>query len=390
MKSARSVLNQPVWIDYMSVRWFPCAPRAIIIGQKHNGGDAGPKSLSKMSLLILERAVADAYFQGQTLDDVMRQVFKSILSNGEHITPSKGAAAELRGVLLEITDPRARLSRTETRGKPFSCLGELCWYLAESNDLAFISYYIRDYDQFADGNTIFGAYGPRLFNWNGLDQVRNVTNLLKAKRDSRQAVIQLFDAGDLVEKHNDVPCTCTLQFLLRNEELHMFACMRSNDSYLGMPHDIFSFTMLQEIVARSLSVELGTYKHAVGSLHIYDRDLKDAKQYLEEGWQSTTQPMPPMPDGDPWPAIKSLLEAESALRVVGSMVGTALAGLDPYWEDLIRLLCVLRCWKDGKAERIHSLRDEMYSDVYRPFIERRLNRPRRQRRTQGVQDEDRS
>jgi len=318
--------------------------------------------------------VADAYFQGQTIDDVMHHVFEAILSDGEHITPTKGGAAELRGVLLEITDPRARLSRTETRGKPFSCLGELCWYLAASNDLGFISYYLRDYDRFADGNTIFGAYGPRLFNWNGLDQVRNVTALLKAKRDSRQAVIQLFDAGDIVEEHNDVPCTCTLQFLLRNKKLQMFTCMRSNDAYLGMPHDIFSFTMLQEIVARSLSVELGTYKHAVGSLHIYDEQLQDANRYLEEGWQSTTSPMPRMPDGDPWPTIKSLLAAESALRGAGSLAGMALAELDPYWADLIRLLDIFRCSKDGQMDKIESLRDEMYSGVYGPFIEQRLNR----------------
>jgi len=349
-----------------------CAPRAIIIGQKNNGGDADPKSLSKISLLILERTVADAYFQGQTIDDVMRHVFEAILSDGQHITPSKGGATELKGVLLEITDPRARLSRTETRGKPFSCLGELCWYLAESNELGFISYYLPDYDRFADGETIFGAYGPRLLNWNGLDQVRNVTKVLKIKRDSRQAVIQLFDAGDIVEEHNDVPCTCTLQFLLRNEKLHMFTCMRSNDAYRGMPHDIFSFTMLQEIIARSLSVELGTYKHAVGSLHIYDDRLKDAKRYLQEGWQSTTS-MPPMPVGDPWAAIKSLLEAESALRVAGSLAGMAVAELDPYWEDLIRLLHILRCSKDGEVDRIKTLRDEMYSDVYRPFIEQRLS-----------------
>ena len=316
--------------------------------------------------------MADAYCQGKTIDDVMRLVVKAILSNGEHITPSKGAATELRGVLLEITDPRARISRTETRGKPFSCLGELCWYLAKSNDLGFISYYLADYHLFADGSTIFGAYGPRLFNWNGLDQVSNVTNLLKVKKDSRQAVIQLFDAGDIIEGHKDVPCTCTLQFLLRSEKLHMFTCMRSNDAYLGMPHDIFSFTMLQEIVARSLSVELGTYKHAVGSLHIYDRDREDARQYLQEGWQSTTS-MPPMPEGDPWPAIESLLEAESALRVAGSLAGITLADIDPYWEDLIRLLCVLRCSKDKEVGRIQTLRDEMYSDVYRPFIERRLN-----------------
>src|SRR5690242_5654067 len=106
-----------------------------------------------------------ALFTESTLDDLMRAVFEEILNNGEEIRPTKGAAREINGVLLELTNPRARLSRTETRGKPYSCLGELCWYLAKTNDLDFISYYIPAYRQYADGEEIFGGYGPRLFNW---------------------------------------------------------------------------------------------------------------------------------------------------------------------------------------------------------------------------------
>ncbi len=83
--------------------------------------------------------MTDPYFCGLTLDDLMRSVVEEIQSNGERINPSKGECKELTGVLLELTDPRARLSRTETRGKPFSCLGELCWYLARTNELEFIS-----------------------------------------------------------------------------------------------------------------------------------------------------------------------------------------------------------------------------------------------------------
>ena len=255
--------------------------------------------------------MAVAYFSSKTLDDVMRNVIKEIQSHGQQINPTQGEASELTGVLLKITNPRARLSRTETRGKPFSCLGELCWYLAKSNKLEFIFYYLSKYKDFAEGDEIFGGYGPRLFDWRGLNQLANVTNLLKRKRDSRRAVIQVFDAGDIEGEHKDIPCTCTLQFMIRHDALHMFTYMRSNDVILGLPHDIFSFTMLQEIMARELSVELGTYYHAVGSLHLYDRDREDAQQFLDEGWQSTDLPMPPMPKGNPWPAIDLLLEAES-------------------------------------------------------------------------------
>ena len=72
------------------------------------------------------------FYSGPTLDDVMRWTFEMILDEGEHICPTKGPAKELSGVILEISNPLARISRTETRGRPFSCLGELCWYLSKS------------------------------------------------------------------------------------------------------------------------------------------------------------------------------------------------------------------------------------------------------------------
>lgn len=319
--------------------------------------------------------MAGPYFSGQTLDDVMRSVIEEIQEHGVRINPTKGPAAELTGVLLEVTDPRARLSRSETRGKPYSCLGELCWYLAKTNDLGFIAYYIPAYKKYADGNKIFGGYGPRLFNWMGLNQMANVTNILRRKPDSRQAVIQLFDAHDIVEEHKDTPCTCTLQFMIRGDELHMFTNMRSNDAFWGLPHDVFCFTMLQEIMARDLSIEVGSYKHAVGSLHLYDKSADAARQFLDEGWQSTT-PMPPTPVGDPWPAIASLLEAETAIRTQKAFDGGRLDDVDAYWADLIRLLQVFRCKKDKDADKIRALRPRMSSDVYFPFIDKVLSQLR--------------
>src|SRR6185437_13975806 len=160
--------------------------------------------------------MAEAYFLGPTLDDVMRDAINAIYADGDAISPSKGLALEIRGVLLEITNPRARLSRTESRGKLFSALGELCWYLAKTNELSFIEYYIQKYADSADGSEIFGGYGPRLFSWKGTDQVANIIDILTNKIDSRQAVIQLFDASDVVVEHRDIPCTCTLQFMGRD------------------------------------------------------------------------------------------------------------------------------------------------------------------------------
>ena len=81
--------------------------------------------------------MAIPHFCAETIDDLMRHSIKAILAHGVDITATKGPNRELMGVVLKLTNPRARLSRTETRGKLFSALGELCWYLDGSDQLEF-------------------------------------------------------------------------------------------------------------------------------------------------------------------------------------------------------------------------------------------------------------
>lgn len=311
------------------------------------------------------------YISAPTLDDLLRRVYEKLLKNKNRIAPTKGPATELSGVLLKIGNPRTRLSRTEKKGTLFSCLGELLWYLAGSHDLGFISYYLPHYKKYSDdGKTVYGGYGPRMCSTQGIRQIDNVINLLKRKHESRQAVIQLFDASDIVEAHKDIPCTCTLQFMIRQHRLHMFTNMRSNDAFRGLPHDIFAFTMLQEIVARTLGVELGTYKHAVGSLHLYDEDRDSAQQFLDEGWQLKV-PMPPMPVGDPWPAISVLLTAESKIRR-GKEINFSTLKMDSYWADLVRILQIFQYTNNkDKIGKVPQIKRKMHSNIYNPYINKR-------------------
>lgn len=177
----------------------------------------------------------------EILDDVLHELYPELLRSTNLVSTSRGGTSELVGVLVEIERPRARLSRTETRGKPFSCLGELLWYLSRDNRLDFVSYYIPKYvDESEDQVTVHGGYGPRLFKQRGHDQVRNVVDLLRANPRSRRAVIQLFNAEDNSRRYVEVPCTTTLQFMVRDERVHLLTTMRSNDAYKGLPHDVFA------------------------------------------------------------------------------------------------------------------------------------------------------
>jgi thymidylate synthase len=305
---------------------------------------------------------------GRTLDDLLQKLLSKLLASTNYTAPSRGGARELVGVLLELKNPRARLSRSETRGKPFSCLGEFLWYLTGDNRLDFISYYIPAYcAETEDGETIYGGYGPRLFRQRGHNQIQNVIDLLLMTPESRRAVIQIFDAEDIARRHKEVPCTCTVHFLVRQKRLHMLTSMRSNDSYKGLPHDIFCFTMLQEVLARTLGLEVGTYKHFVGSLHLYEDDQEFARQYLNEGWQSTIS-MPPMPIGDPRPSLRKVLDAEYRIRY-GAELDVKVWSVEPYWADLIRLLQVFAV--TGDMGKVEALKRKMVFDNYAAYIEKR-------------------
>ena len=292
------------------------------------------------------------------------------MASGEAIHPSRGPAIELRGARLELTDPRSRLSRSYGRGKVFSCLGELVWYLAGSGSADHIGFYLRKYgDEAESDGTVHGAYGTRLFADSG--RLQSAIDILHEKRDSRQAVVPLLDATDLVSGYRHTPCTVILQFMLRDKQVDMIVYMRSNDAYLGLPHDIFAFTMLQELVARTVSAELGTYVHMVGSLHLYEEHREETEQYLEEGYTSF-RPMPEMPPGDPWQAVGSLVKAEEAMRV-GREVEQDPTG-EPYWDDLIRLLHAFALSKGtGSPDNtISGIRKSMHSDYYDVFYNDRF------------------
>lgn len=306
------------------------------------------------------------YFCAATLDDVLRKLYPALMEQGAPVKASRGENVELIGVQLELESPRARLSRTETRGRPFSALGEFLWYLTKDNQLYFIQPYIPAYaDDSDDGLMVHGGYGPRIFGQRGHDQLENVVRQLRESSTSRRAVIQIFNAEDNAKRHKEVPCTTTLQFLLRDGRLHLVATMRSNDAYLGLPHDVFCFTLLQEMVARILEVELGIYRHFVASMHLYDKNRAATRRYLDEGFQRHVE-MPPMPEGDPRPAIRCLFEAERLIRA-RKRVDAGGVGLHPYWADLVRLLQIH--FAQGNDARLDALRAELAHPGYRTFVE---------------------
>lgn len=118
----------------------------------------------------------------------------------------------------------------------------------------------------------YGAYGPRL-----RYQLDSLVELLRREPDTRRAVLVIWREDDLTHD-GDRPCTLTLQFLIRDDALHMIVTMRSQDVWLGVPYDVFMFSQLQRSLAQQLSATVGPYVHNVGSLHLYDRDFERSRR----------------------------------------------------------------------------------------------------------------
>jgi thymidylate synthase len=310
-------------------------------------------------------------FREASIDDLMRESLQAVLAEGVIIRPTKGPAKDLMAVVLELTNPLARVSRSATRGKIFSALGELLWYLAGSNQVAFIEYYLSHYAESSEHGMVWGAYGPRLLNFDGINQLDFVAAKLRGNTSSRQAVIQLYDHGDAVGDHKDIPCTCVLQYFVREEKLCSVVYMRSNDAYFGLPHDVFAFTFLQELTARSLGLELGPYIHVAGSYHIYKTKWDAVRQFLDEGWQSNA-PMPPIPPGDPWPSVARLLDLEAAIREDRTDPMTATFDRDPFWGDLGRLLGIYSLMRQHRTAEAGRMKKELSTRVFDVLVDDRL------------------
>ena len=204
------------------------------------------------------------------------QYWYSMLSTMNMNDPSRDGdvVGEIINAITVIKDPTRNFVSSEDRKLPVRyAIGELLWYLSGSNKTKAISRFSDVWNRLSDdGETANSAYGYRIWQKFGFDQWDFVLDKLRADPLSRQAVIHIKDASN--EPTKDMPCTVSLQFFIRNGALHMTTYMRSNDVWTGFPYDVFAFTSMQILMAFQLGVDVGTYTHIAGSLHLYARNLK--------------------------------------------------------------------------------------------------------------------
>lgn len=272
-------------------------------------------------------------------NDLYTGVCGAVLSQGRRAAPRGMATTELLGAHLCLTEPRRRFVAVPPARllNPAFAVAEALWILSGSDD-SWIFTYNRSLRQYADNGRLQGAYGPRLRRWRGeVDQLHRVRALLTGDPDSRQAVIQIYDPQLDTRGHRDVPCTLNYRFFIRHGRLDMHTTMRSNDVWLGLPYDLFTATLLQELMSGWLGVELGSYHHHVDSLHLYAQHHDRAAQVST----SSVEPSPAMPALS---APSDDLTAFLAAVVAGEPTPDATTG----WRAFAAVLASYRLWSDGE------------------------------------------
>lgn len=213
------------------------------------------------------------FITADSADELFEKVVSALSDNP--IEDSK-MAYELVNANLQLTNPTKNTMCNCIRKMPLRyAIGELLWYNSCNPTWKAIHPYSKFWKGISDdGSTVNSNYGWCIRKKYGFDQWEMVKKLLQSNTNSRQAIIHIKEARNLLDNPTkDLNCTIALQFLLRNNKLDLIVTMRSNDIWLGLPYDLFNFTCMQIQMAMELGVDIGTYYHNAGSLHIYKEDV---------------------------------------------------------------------------------------------------------------------
>lgn len=239
-------------------------------------------------------------FRSDCVNELQILLYRALLEDACQTSPRGMATTELLFVGVELTNPRRRLTTLDgRRWSPRLAAGEFCWNLRGEQSVESLAYYAPRWIEFADNDRkVRGScYGHKIFT--ALDgqssQWDKVVELLQLDPDSRRAVLSFHgqDFADRSIASGDVACVTSIQFLIRSGRLHAITTMRSNDVFWGFPYDVFVMTSLQELMASTLRLDMGSYYHQCGSLHFYN-DKKERIKNVIEGEERNCPEMLPM------------------------------------------------------------------------------------------------
>jgi hypothetical protein len=219
--------------------------------------------------------------QVRNIPEAYAEVIQALRINGVHEPTRNGPVITLQEPLLvTVLNPRERVLFDPVRdANPFFHVMEFVWMMAGSQDAWWISQFNKRMLEYSDEGILNAAYGFRWRMSRG-DQIYSVIKQLKEDRDTRQAVISIWDPyfdGPTVIT-NDRACNTHIYFRCVDGALDMTVCNRSNDIIWGMTGaNMVHMTYLQEMIACNADLYLGKYRIMTNNAHFYE-NMPKAKE----------------------------------------------------------------------------------------------------------------
>lgn len=172
----------------------------------------------------------------------------------------------------------------------------------------FIEKIKADEDFAKDYGNLGPIYGYQWRNWptpdgGHIDQLKNVIEQLKKNPNDRRMIVSAWNVADIDEmaKAGLPPCHCLFQFYVANGKLSCQLYQRSCDTFLGVPFNIASYSILIMMIAQVTGLEPGEFVWTGGDVHLYNNHLDQAEIQL-----SRRQDIRPMPKMKINPEIKNI------------------------------------------------------------------------------------
>ena len=167
-----------------------------------------------------------------------------------------------------------------------SIIYELLWFLKGDTNVHYLQEHgVRIWNEWADENGDLGpVYGHQWRAWPDgkggvIDQITDVVEQIKHTPDSRRLIVTAWNPADIPQMALP-PCHCLFQFYVAGDRLSLQLYQRSADTFLGVPFNIASYSLLLLMMAQVTGYKPGDFVYTTGDTHLYLNHIEQAREQL--------------------------------------------------------------------------------------------------------------
>lgn len=116
-----------------------------------------------------------------------------------------------------------------------------------------------------------------------VDQIARAIEMIKNTPDSRRIIVSAWNAAEIdeiVQIGGLPPCHSLFQFNVREGKLDLQLYQRSADTFLGVPFNIASYSLLLAMVAQVTGLKQGEFVHTLADTHLYLNHMDQVDEQL--------------------------------------------------------------------------------------------------------------